>query len=154
MKRPFLSILLFIIGAHTSFGQQINIYKTFGGYRFEKDSVSISPKMVLRIFEDNPQAYAEFKIAKRNYDAAGALRFAGGAMIVVPLATAIIGGDPEWGFAGGGVALLLASIPFNSAFQHRALNALDIYNGTTSSSKGIKINFRFTGTGGILLMRF
>ncbi len=145
---------MFIFCGQTSFGQQINVYKTFGGYRFERDSVSISPKMVLRIFESNPQAYSEFKKAKRNYDAVGVLRFAGGAMIVVPVATAIIGGDPEWGFAAGGVALLLASIPFNSAFQHHALNALDIYNGSPSTTRGIKINLRFTGTGGTILMKF
>ncbi len=140
--------------ASISVAQEISIYKTFGGFRFERDSVSISPKMVLQAMEVNPQAHAEFKRAKSNYSAAGVLGFMGVVMIGLPLGTAIVGGDPEWGLAAGGVGLILASIPFTAAFKQHALNALDTYNAGLPTSSKIKINFYMTGTGGGMIIRF
>ena len=133
--------------------RSIQIYKTFGGYRFEKDSVVISPKMVLEEMKVNPLAYAEFKKAKNNLTAASTLGFAGGLLIGFPLGTAIAGGDPEWGLAAGGVGLILASIPFNNAFKQHALLAIDQYNENPTSRR-IKINFYVTGVGGKLVIRF
>ncbi|HEY5692242.1 MAG TPA: hypothetical protein VIS49_12340, partial [Cyclobacteriaceae bacterium] len=97
-----LTVFCFLIIARCGFGQEINIYKTFGGYRFERDSVSISPKMVLSFMKANPQAYTKFRKAKTNLDAAGTLGFAGGVLIIFPLGTVIGGGNPEWAFAVGG----------------------------------------------------
>ncbi len=104
--------------------------------------------------ETNPQAHATFKKAKTNFDAAGVLGFAGGFLIAFPIGTAIGGGNPEWGLAAGGVGLLLAAIPFNSAFKNHALNALDLYNNNITSSRRIKMNFYLAGTGGKLVIRF
>jgi len=150
------AILFSILVGHgsISFGQEIKIYKTFGGFRFERDSVSISPKMVLQIMEVNPQAYAEFKRAKSNYAVAGVLGFAGGVLIGLPLGTAIAGGNPEWGLAAGGLGLLLATIPFTAAFKHHALNALDTYNLGLQTSRKVKMNFYLAGAGGRLVIRF
>jgi hypothetical protein len=154
MNRSTFFLTLFVIIGQLSFAQEINIYKTFGGYRFERDSVSISPKMVLEIMEVNPQAYAEFKRAKSNYATAGVLGAVGGFMIGFPIGTAVVGGDPEWGLAAGGLGLILVSIPFTSAFRNHALNALDTYNSSLSSSKRVKINFFLAGAGGKLVIKF
>lgn len=151
--RPLVIFLLLLV-AHCGFGQEINIYKTFGGYRFERDSVSISTKMVLTLMKSNPQAYAEFKKAKTNFDAAGILGFAGGFLIAFPIGTAIGGGDPEWALAAGGLGLILAAIPLNAAFRNHALNALDIYNSNPSSSKRLKASFYWSGIGGKIVLRF
>ncbi|MFZ1808923.1 MAG: hypothetical protein WAU36_16955 [Cyclobacteriaceae bacterium] len=136
-----------------SFGQKIEIYKTFGGYRFEKDSASISPKMVLEAMKDNQLAHLEFKKAKTNLDAASVLGFTGGLLIGFPIGTAIAGGEPEWGLAAGGVGLILASIPFNNAFKQHALTALDNYNADFSARR-VKVNFYLAGAGGRLVIKF
>lgn len=147
------TLLCFVSCSQISFGQQITVYKTFGGFRFERDSVVISPRMVLETMKDNPLAYAEFKKAKTNLDAASVIGFAGGLLIGFPIGTAIAGGNPEWGLAAGGLGLILASIPFTSAFKNHALNALDNYNGSLSSRR-VKVNFYLAGAGGKLIIRF
>jgi len=154
MNLKFLLFLPLVALSYSSFSQEIKIYKTFGGYRFERDSMVISPKMVLNILEDNEEAYNEFKQAKLNYNVAGVLGFAGGLLIGLPLGTAIAGGDPEWGLAAGGVGLLLAAIPFNSAFKQHAVSALDLYNQNQSSSRKVKLNFYLAGVGGKIIIRF
>jgi hypothetical protein len=134
------------------YAQKIEMIKTFGGVRFESDTVVYSPKQVLELMRDNPLAYEEFKKAKTNYGVAGALGAIGGFMVGFPLGTAIAGGEPEWGLAAGGAALIIASIPLNRAFKNHAQNALDIYNkGETAR---LKVRFDFTGTWARLVIRF
>lgn len=152
MKPAFLCILLGLICYTSCLSQEIKIYKTFGGVRFEMDTLVISPKQVLELLKVEPIAYQEFKRAKLNYNVAGVLGFTGGILIAIPLGTAIVGGEPEWGLAAGGAALLLASIPFNRAFKNRAVYALDLYNKNHASR--IKPTFYFAGTHGRLLIRF
>jgi hypothetical protein len=132
--------------------QEIKMYKTFGGVRYEMDTLVLSPKQVLEVLKDNPVAYEEFKRAKINYNVAGVLGFAGGVLIGFPIGTAIAGGDPEWGLAAGGVGLLLASIPFNRAYKGRAFGAIELYNNKETSR--IKPSFYFYGTQARLVVRF
>lgn len=110
--------------------------------------------MVLTFMKANPQAYAEFKQAKANLDAASVLGFAGGVLIGFPLGTAIGGGDPEWVLAAGGIGLILVAIPFNAAFKNHALNALDIYNSKLSSSTKVNVKFYWSPMGGKIVFRF
>lgn len=132
--------------------QEIKMYKTFGGVRFEMDTLVISPKQVLEILKEEPLAYEEFKLAKVNYNVAGVLGFTGGILIGIPIGTAIAGGDPEWGLAAGGAALILGSIHFNRAFKGRAFNALELYNKKYTSR--VKPILRFYGTQARLMIRF
>jgi hypothetical protein len=152
MKQPVLCILFGLICCTDCLGQEIKIYKTFGGVRFEMDTLVISPKQVLELLKVEPMAYQEFKRAKVNYNVAGVLGFTGGVLIAIPLGTVIVGGEPEWGLAAGGAALLLASIPFNRAFKNRAVNALDLYNKNHASR--IKPTLHFAGTQARLVIRF
>lgn len=132
--------------------QEIKMYKTFGGVRYEMDTLVLGPKQVLEILKDNPVAFEEFKRAKVNYNVAGVLGFTGALLVGFPIGTAIAGGDPEWGLAAGGVGLLLASIPFNRAYKGRAFGAIEIYNNKETSR--IKPTFHFYGTQGRLVVRF
>ncbi|MEZ4973247.1 MAG: hypothetical protein R2820_08045 [Cyclobacteriaceae bacterium] len=154
MNLRTILVATFLLCLSTAYSQQIEMIKTFGGVRFERDSVSYSPSQVLDILSDNETAYVEFKRAKTNYSFAGVLGFAGVFMIGFPLGTALFGGDPEWGLAAGGVALVLASIPLNNAFKSHAQNALDIYNSSQASTRKTKLRFYFTGTGGSLVLKF
>ncbi len=108
------------------------MHHRFGGAEFEytKDTSTfdISPKEVLVIMKNDPLAYAEFKKAKSNYSVSGVLGFLGGGLIIVPVVTAIAGGEPEWGLAAGGAALVISSIPLHRAFKRHAQSAIDTFN--------------------------
>ena len=127
--------------------------KTFGGARFEMDTLTLSPKQVLEMMRIRPVAHAEFKKALANYNASGVFGFAGGLLIAVPLATAAVGGQAEWGVAGAGAALMLVTIPLTKAFRRHAQNALDEYNKQPHTSR-VKTNFYLTGNGARVVIRF
>ena len=153
MKTRFLLAIFFIAFTLSSRAQEITMYKTFGGVRFERDSLVLSPKQVMDILREKPLAFEEFKKAKANYNVGGVLGFTGGLLIGFPVGTAIAGGKPEWGLAAGGAALILGSIAFNRIFKARALNALDIYNGRVPSSR-VKTDLYYGGTSARLVIKF
>jgi hypothetical protein len=147
----FTVFLLFVCLATISFAQEIKLYKTFGGIRFERDSLILSPKQVHFLLEEEPQAYKQFKTARTNASIGSVLGFAGGLLIGIPLGTAIVGGSPEWGLALGGAALIASGIPFNKAFKRRAENALDLYNQKHTPSTRIKTEILWGKAVGIRL---
>lgn len=153
MKKLVFLSLIALCFSQISLAQEITAYKTFGGVRFQIDTVTLGLNQVLEIVKENPQAYTELKRAKSNYNTAGVLGFAGGILIIVPIGTAIAGGSPEWGLAAGGAALILASLPFTTAFRGHTMQALDLYNGKFKTSR-IKPELRFYGTGARLTVRF
>ncbi len=152
MRKPLLLWLVCFALFGFCNAQEIKMYKTFGGVRFEMDTLVLSPKQVLEILKEEPLAYEEFKQAKVNYNVAGVLGFTGGVLVGIPIGTAIAGGDPEWGLAAGGAALILGSIHFNRVFKARAFNALELYNKKYSSR--LKPTFHFYGTQARLMIRF
>jgi hypothetical protein len=153
MKKVILGLLL-ISSMHALQAQdraELKIYKTFGGARFEMDTLVLSPKQVLEVLKVEPLAYEKFKKAKANYNAAGVLGFAGGVLIGIPLGTAIAGGEPEWGIALAGGVLILGAFSLNNIFKSHAFEAIELYNGKTAR---VKTQFQFYGTGARLVMRF
>lgn len=150
-------IVLSLLIAGTAIGlcaqdrTEIKMYKTFGGARFEMDTLVLSPKQVLQILKVEPLAYEKFKKAKANYNAAGVLGFAGGVLVGLPLGTAIGGGEPEWGMAIAGGVLIIGSFSLNNIFKSHAFEAIELYNGKTAR---LKPEFQFYGTGARLVMRF
>lgn len=153
MKNLVFLSFLFLCFSQTIFAQEIKAYKTFGGVRFEMDTVSLGLNQVLEIVKENPDAYSELRRAKRNYSAAGVCGFAGALLIIVPLGTALTGGSPEWGLAAGGGALLIASIPLTRSYRGHAMEALDLYNAKFKTSR-VKPELQFYGTGARLMIRF
>lgn len=153
MKNIFVLTFFLFVFVGLIQAQEITMYKTFGGVRFERDSVVLSTRQVMEILNENPTAFAEFKKAKTNYNVAGVLGFTGGILIGIPLGTALVGGEPEWGLAAAGGLFILGSIPFNRIFKARALHALDIYNGKEITSR-IKPEFYFGGTSARLILKF
>ncbi len=112
--------------------ESLVMYHSFGGAEFEytrdTSTFDVSPKEVLQIMKDDPLAFEEFKKARKNYNAAGVLGFVGGTLVIVPVITAIAGGEPEWALAAGGAALLIASVPLHRAFKRHAQGAVDTFN--------------------------
>jgi hypothetical protein len=153
MKKLALFSLFVLCISQISLAQEINAYKTFGGVRFEMDTLTLGLNQVLEIVKENPEAYVELKRAKTNYNTAGVLGFTGALLIVVPIGTALAGGTSEWGLAAGGAALILSSIPFITAFRAHTMEALDIYNAKNKTSR-IKPELQFYGSGARLVIRF
>jgi hypothetical protein len=153
MKKLVLLFFLVVCLSQVNFAQEIKAYKTFGGVRFEMDTLTLGLNQVLEIVKENPDAYSELKRAKRNYSAAGVCGFAGAILIIVPIGTALAGGTPEWGLAAGGAALLLASIPLTRSYRGHTLEALDLYNAKFKMSR-VKPELQFYGTGARLRIRF
>jgi hypothetical protein len=140
-------IVLFACITSVAHAQPIEVYKTFGGVQFERDSLTISTKQVAYLLYENPEAYKLFKTARSNATVASLLAFSGALLIGVPLGSALIGGsDPEWGFALGGAAIMATSIPFNKAFQRQTISALDIYNQKHSSKRRTQVEIFWAGT--------
>ena len=123
----------------SALGQSLTMYKSFGSTSFEyqKDTniYEVSPKQVAQILKEDPLAYAEFKKGRTKNGISGILGFTGGALVVVPIVTAIAGGDAQWSLAAGGAALILASIPLHKSFRRHTQNAFDIYNKNHTAFK-------------------
>jgi hypothetical protein len=153
MKKLALIFLLLLSFYRFSTAQEIKAYKTFGGVRFETDTLTLGLNQVIEILKENPLAYEEIKRAKKNYNAAGVLGFTGAILVVTPLITTIAGGEPEWGLAAGGAALILSSIPFTTAFRGHTMEALDIYNARNKTAR-LSTEWQFYGTGARLIIRF
>ncbi|MBL0742347.1 hypothetical protein [Chryseolinea lacunae] len=142
--------------AQTTTDTDLRMEKNFWGIKFYQGSKLLKPAEVLNIMKPNDQAYAAFKKAKTNADAASVVGFVGGALIGWPLGTAIAGGDPQWGLAAGGAALLLIGIPLSQGFTKNANMAFDLYNhgDTTAKSYAPKMYVGVRGAGVGVAVRF
>ena len=154
MGKLKLLILISLGGfAQSSFSQTINMYKTFGGVHYTQgDTVLTENQVEMLLLKESPDGYTEFKAAKKINTWSGIAGFAGGGLIVIPLATAALGGEPEWVLAVGGAVLVAASIPLHRIYKSRALDALDLYNNKFASR--IKPSLFFTGTHAGIIFRF
>jgi hypothetical protein len=133
------------------------MYRTFGGvhYEYRKDTsvFEVSPRQVLQIMGNDPLALAEFKKAKTNSTVSGIMGFLGAALIALPLGSAIAGGEPEWGLAAGGAALIIGSIPISKAYKRHAQNACDTYNSKHTVFRP-HTEYFFAGLGGRVVIKF
>lgn len=150
LHRRLVLFFFFVTGSWCAYGQPIELYKSFGGARFQRDTLTLTLRQVSQIISIDQQAAAEFKIARTNYNVAGVLGFGGAVLLAVPVVSAISGGEPEWLVAGGGAAMILASIPFSKAFKNRASSALDGYNSRHEKTASNRVKVHFTGNGFVL----
>jgi hypothetical protein len=153
MNKIIVFVFAFVCLAQAASGQKITFIKTFGGMGFEMDTLTLSLREVQEMMRINPLAHEEFRKARTNYSVAGVVGFTGVLLVAVPLVSAVAGGQPEWGLAVAGGALIIVSIPLNRAFQRHAINALDEYNKQFTVRR-VNTNLYFTGTGAKLLIRF
>lgn len=126
------------------------------GVVFLQNGKKLTPKQLLEITKDNPEAYQAMKIAKSNYDIGSVFGFAGGFMVGYPLGSALAGGEPNWTIAGIGAGLILISIPFSIKYSTQAKKAVGMYNSnlTETSFKKVDFNFGYTRSGLGITMNF
>jgi hypothetical protein len=166
MKKLFIPLITLVFFFYQSSAQKssaqtrdgdLKMVKSFGGTKFYLDGQLLKPKEVLNLMEHDVEAFNEFKKAKSNNDAGNVLGFIGGVMIGWPLGTALAGGDPQWGLAAGGAAVLVATIPLTIGFKKHATTATNLYNRNTSNVSADlrpKVNMGLHGTGARLVITF
>ena len=129
----FCFIGIFLLNVNQAFAQSLADsieVKQKAGTVYMQHGVKLKPKQLLKITEQNQEAYMIMKKAKSNYDIGSVIGSVGGFLIGWPLGTLIGGGDPNWAMAGVGVGLAVVSIPFYSAYNKHAKTAVRIYNDT------------------------
>jgi hypothetical protein len=139
--------------------ERLAMYPSFGGahFEYEKDTAvyQVTPKQVSQILFDHPEAYKEFKTARRSSTWSGVLGFAGAGLIILPVATAAVGGNPEWAFAAGGAALIAGSIPLSKRYKRKAQHAIDLFNQRKGSTAlHFRPQFYVSATSLKLVIRF
>jgi hypothetical protein len=143
-KLKFLACIALSLVSQSLVAQSISMYKTFGGVHYTMaDSVLSENQVKMILLESSPKGYQEFKSAKKFSTLSAISGFTGGALVLVPLVTAVLGGEPEWILAGAGAVLVATSFQMSRIYKARALNALDIYNEKFTSR--IETHVYFTG---------
>jgi len=154
------TFLLVVLLNVTAFAQErLILYSSFGSvhFEYEKDTAvfQVTPRQVSQILFDHPQALKEFTRARRSSTWAGIVGFLGAGLVILPAATAVAGGDPEWAYAAGGAALLAGSIPLSLNYRKKAQHALDLFNERRrGASLQPRANFYAMGNGFRLVIRF
>lgn len=154
-----LFLMLFLPAVFSAAGQSaadtIEVRKAFSTV-FRYKGKNQTPKQLLDLMAPIPEAVKEMEIARSNYTTSTVFGFIGGFLIGWPLGTAIGGGEPEWSLAGIGAGLLVISIPFTSAYNRHAKNAVALYNSSQRHSglDGPELHLGMTGNGMGLRLSF
>ena len=130
MKSSFLFVILIlnsIFGYSQTNSDSIQIQQRLGKVYLQHGKL-LSTNELHNLLEKNDSAYIEVKKAKENIAPMYLFSFAGGFLIGWPLGTALGGGKPQWGLAGGGLLLVLCAIPFQIGYNKHIGNAVMIYN--------------------------
>jgi len=139
--------------------EKLVMYPSFGGahFEYEKDTAvyQVTPRQVSQILFEYADAYKEFKKARKHSTWSGIIGFVGAGLVVLPIASAAVGGDPEWGFAAGGAALIAGSFVLGKSYRKTSQHAIDMFNQRKgSASLQSKTQLYFAGTGVKLVIRF
>jgi hypothetical protein len=108
--------------------------KTTFNSHFEQDSGLVRLRDVKKLMAPYPEAAAEFKKAKSNYDAGTVFSLAGGFLVGWPLGEQIGGGEPNWNMAAAGVVLLVPAVLLHRTYLKHARKSADLYNQKAKSS--------------------
>jgi len=163
MKNIFLLGLVFLSLISFSYAQTESVTSNDSillgpkkGFPLSHHGENLNMKQLNELFANNPAAKTEFDIARTNQTFGMILGFAGGFMIGWTLGAAVGGGDANWFIAGAGVACIIGSIPLNSAFRKRTLNAVEIYNTGLyhAETNRLRLDFSTTPNGLGLVLRF
>jgi hypothetical protein len=123
---------------------------------FVRHDKRLNPKQLLGILQENPESYHMMKVAKSNYDVGNVFGFAGGAVVGWQLGALAGGRKANWTSVGIGGALIVAGIPFSSAYMKQAKKAVAAYNNGLNPIGYRKVHIypSITSNGFGLTMRF
>ncbi len=157
MRLFFLSLAVLALHFSARGQERIVMYPGFGSvhFEYEKDTSAfqVTPKQVSQILFDYPEAWREYKTARTHSTLSGICGFLGAGLVLFPIASAGLGGDPEWGMAASGAALIIGSIPLSRSHRRKAQHAIDLFN-QRHSAFAPRPYLKFWGTGASLTLRF
>ncbi|RYD74986.1 MAG: hypothetical protein EOP53_17300 [Sphingobacteriales bacterium] len=144
----YLMILCFCCIANLLAAQTVKdsilIRKSVFGPAFTQHNVSVLPGDMVEKMQSNPQAVAEMKLAKKNYNVGMGLGFTGGTLIAIPVVRYFVGSDkPFWLLAGIGGGVAVAAIPFARKYNKHATNAVNTYNSGLTKTGYLKPQMHF-----------
>ncbi len=106
----------------------IFIHKNFFGYNFYQTDTKLNFNQLPYIMEADLEAHQLIKKASSNNTISAIISGTGGFLIGWQLASALVGGEPNWIIAGVGGGLIVISIPINSKSYRQSLQAVGMYN--------------------------
>ena len=125
-------IILFLGVAVVSKAQtpsdSIFIHKNFFRYNFYQTDTKLNFNQLPYIMEADLEAHQLIKKASSNNTISAIISGTGGFLIGWQLASALVGGEPNWIIAGVGGGLIVISIPINSKSYRQSLQAVGMYN--------------------------
>lgn len=125
-------VTIFLILSGFCWGQgsadSIRIKKILGGYKFYIGTSKLNMEELKIVLESNAQAYQQLKSAQSANTVASIIGGIGGALVGIPIGTAIAGKDANWALAGVGAGLIGVSIPFSVKANKLAKKAVNTYN--------------------------
>ena len=138
MKKTLLILTLVLTTFIHAFAQSshrpIEIKRKGGGLQFYQQEKRLNMNQVTDIMRYNEEAFTAIKKAKSAQTWASVVSGIGGFMIGWQLGALVGGGVPNWGMAGLGAGVVVASIPISQGFNKQAAIAVDSYN------KGLESN--------------
>lgn len=135
----------------------IQYYKSGWGYSFYQGETFLRQKEIGSIIKTNPEAMSKLGEAQSMIFWGSTLSYTGGALIGVPIITAMFGMEPPWWLAGVGLGIMGVAIPIALKANNKIKESVDIYNNNItglSASGGIKFKLGITGSGAGLLICF
>lgn len=131
----FLVAYVFGAAAQTTESDTISISKRMLSADFNYQGKNLSLMKLENLCAVYPDALEEITLAKRNNNPAILMTLAGAVLIGYTGIKWLMGDDPQWYFAGGGVVLIGATIPLYRGARNHSVNAARIYNYETRHKK-------------------
>jgi hypothetical protein len=132
----------------------IQIETTFWGIQYLKTGKQLSFKEVGSVLASEPEAFAEYRKARKNYMVGTVVSLGGAALIAYSVGSALTSAAPHWSVAVVGAGMLLVSVPMNNAFHRRIHRAIGIYNSKTASGRAWSWHITPCGAGARVVLRF
>lgn len=144
MKTLLLTTVCILFGINSILAQTssnpIVINKGLG-ISFTQNGKKLSMNQLIAITKVNPNASKEIQIAKENRDMSQLFGLPGGFLLGFSLGKAMVTGEANTLLIGLGGALMIASIPFSSAYSKHAKKGVKIYNEELNPTIG-KVDFK------------
>lgn len=136
--------------------EEIQIRKSFGGYKFSQNGIDLKTKQVKLLLKNDVEARNEFRSAESLNALATIFSITGGFIVGFQVGKGIVGGDINPTLIGVGFGLIVVSIPFALGGKKKMSSAIHIYNNNLRSATSkfsvplLKIGMGKNGIGMIL----
>lgn len=153
MKKYLLVFFfLFLFGSSWAQRKPIRFFKTPGNVRFEYDTLILSAQQVSQLLLAEPEAHRIFKQARMNGSVASTLGALGGTLLAFAILNSLLNRQADLNTALVGGALVATSLPFQSRYNVRLMQAINLYNAQATAR--IQPVLFWSGTSAGVRLRF